>query len=57
MEELVTLEEFCKIFKINRGTFYIWQKNNIIKKVIKIGRRVYLTKSELERIQNENIKE
>ena len=46
--ELLTPKEVCELLKIDRCTFERWKRNNLITvKKAQIGRKVYVSKSEL----------
>ena len=51
--ELYTIKEATKILRISRPTLDVWKKKGILK-VIKIGGRVLIKKSELLRVLKEN---
>ena len=53
MEELYTQKEAIEILKITRQTLTNWHKRKIIK-FVKIGKKSYVRKSEVERLIKEN---
>ena len=48
-----TVTEFCKIFKITRGTFYNWERKGLVK-VVRIRGIVRITDEEVERLRGKN---
>ncbi len=51
--EIYTVEEVANIFKTSKQNILNWRKAGTIK-AIKIGKRVYFRKEEIERILKEN---
>lgn len=51
--EVYTIEEVANIFKTSQQNILNWRKKGTIK-AIKIGKRVYFRKEEIERILREN---
>lgn len=51
--EVYTIEEVANIFKTSKQNILNWRKAGTIK-AIKIGKRVYFRKEEIERILKEN---
>lgn len=51
--EVYTIEEVANIFKTSQQNILNWRKKGTIK-AIKIGKRVYFRKEEIERILKEN---
>jgi len=51
--EVYTIEEVANIFKTSKQNILNWRKTGTIK-AIKIGKRVYFRKEEIERILKEN---
>lgn len=38
-----TIPEFCRRYNITRATFYRWQEQGLTPRIMKVGRRVYIT--------------
>lgn len=51
--EVYTIDEVANIFKTSQQNILNWRKKGTIK-AIKIGKRVYFRKEEIERILREN---
>jgi len=49
MEQLYTIREFCKAFRIARDTYYIWKNTGIVE-TLKIGGCVRITETEIQRL-------
>ena len=52
-KEVYTIEEVASIFQTSKQNILNWRKKGTIK-AIKIGKRVYFRKEEIERILKEN---
>lgn len=52
-KEVYTIEEVADIFQTSKQNIFNWRKAGTIK-AIKIGKRVYFRKEEIERILKEN---
>ncbi|KAF2955839.1 helix-turn-helix domain-containing protein [Marinitoga sp. 38H-ov] len=54
-DELLTRNEVMELFKISAPTIYRWGKKGILKP-IKIGKKVFYKKSDIEKLLNESYK-
>ena len=52
-DSLFTPKEFTGFFKISLVTFHNWRKDKIIKNIVKVGGRVYISSDEIRRIVKE----
>ncbi len=39
-----TIEEFCEAFKVSRSTFYVFEKQGLMPRMMQVGRRRLITK-------------
>jgi excisionase family DNA binding protein len=51
MDELYTIKEFCKMFKISRDTFYLWERKGKVKATRVAGHLPRIPKEEVERLK------
>lgn len=42
-KEVYTVKEFCYMFDVNKSTYYRWKIEGFLPKLMKVGRRVYIT--------------
>lgn len=47
---MYTIDEFCKIFRITRQTFYNWVSKGLVN-VVKVDRIVRITEEEVNRLK------
>ena len=51
MDELYTIKEFCKMFKISRDTFYLWERKGKVKATRVAGHLPRISKEEIQRLK------
>ena len=52
-DSLFTPKEFAMFFNVSLVTFYNWRKDKIIKNIVRVGGRVYVSSDEIRRIVKE----